>query len=466
MKEKTLPLSSLATSQRNKSIHSFQILNDLEVTVDITDNPLNLSPAVLFQMAARINKKRSFLFVSKILGKHLPVNPHIALLGGASLGILYCQKLGCQTPFGISDMVEAFQDSKRAKNLYELLKLSPLQLHDPTLFIGFAETATALGQSMFDVFRGPIQYLHTTRDFVKGVEPVISFEEEHSHATAHRCYPLDEDFFRGPESIVLVDDEITTGKTALNIIRALHRRRSHSNYVLASLLDWRSEADIEKFAQLERELGITITCLSLMKGKIHVTGSPGECETAELCPSVLGKGRVEHLFVGGYFEYISHKSVDSSGEENPMRYLKATGRFGVEGAYIPNMDEQIMKCGQYLQSKRKGKRTLCMGSGEFMYIPMRIAAAMGEGVSYQSSTRSPIFPYTGEGYAIQNGFPFTSHEDSAIPNFFYNIQTDEYDEVFVFVERVNNLAALSSYLEAVQRTSIPNIHFVHFAKEA
>ena len=41
-----------------------------------------------------------------------------------------------------------------------------------------------------------------------------------------------------PEIVVLVDDEITTGKTALNIIRQIQERFPKKEYVLASLLDW------------------------------------------------------------------------------------------------------------------------------------------------------------------------------------------------------------------------------------
>ena len=35
-----------------------------------------------------------------------------------------------------------------------------------------------------------------------------------------------------------------------------------------------------------------------------------------------------------------------------------------------------------------GKRTLCLGTGEFMYIPMKIAAEMGENILYQSTTKA------------------------------------------------------------------------------
>ena len=55
------------------------------------DNPYHFQLDQLFQMATRINKKRSFLFVSKVLGKHLPVNPKIPLLIGSLLALRYME---------------------------------------------------------------------------------------------------------------------------------------------------------------------------------------------------------------------------------------------------------------------------------------------------------------------------------------------------------------------------------------
>ena len=62
----------------------------------------------LLGFAERINPKRAFLFVSKVLGRHIPVSPHI--------------------------MRHAFTD---------LAKLVPDDLPEPVLVIGMAETAVS-----------------------------------------------------------------------------------------------------------------------------------------------------------------------------------------------------------------------------------------------------------------------------------------------------------------------------------
>ncbi|AKG33357.1 phosphoribosyltransferase family protein [Paenibacillus durus] len=442
---------------------AYKVLNDLDVDIEVTGNPFNLPIESIFQMAARINKKRSFLFVSKVLGKHIPVNPNTSLIAGAVLSILYQKHLKGHLPYSIEQVITAIVDPANANHVFHMIKSNTLPLCEPTIFIGFAETATALGHSMFDIFSGPAKYIHTTREMINEVNPTLDFVEEHSHATSHRCYPLYEQFFQGEESIVLVDDEITTGKTAINIIRDLHHKHPRARYVVASLLDWRSDEDKQRFEDVKHELGITIDCLSLLQGKITVSGGPVESLVSNKGISTPNaNAEVLHYSLDKYFMHIPFSSTNTYGETKTESYLKHTGRFGIDALDIPNLDESITRSANELKSYRRGKRTLCLGTGEFMYIPMRIASEMGQGVAYQSSTRSPIHPYAGKDYAIRNVFPFDYPEDPSINYFFYNIPHGTYDEVFVMMERESRPEKLFSYSEALKKTGIPIIHYVHF----
>lgn len=96
-----------------------------------------------------------------------------------------------------------------------------------------------------------------------------------------------------------------------------------------------------------------------------------------------------------------------------------------------------------------------------MYIPMRIAAEMGDEVYYQSSTRSPIHPFDNATYGIKNAYSFDYPDDAEIGYFFYNISEGQYNEIFVFVER-SHQAGLESYANALKSTGVPALHFVHF----
>jgi hypothetical protein len=77
---------------------TYNVLDDLTVEVNVLNNPYQFELEQLFQMATRINKKRSFLFVSKVLGKHLAVNPQIPLLVGSLLSMRYKEVV-----YGIKD---------------------------------------------------------------------------------------------------------------------------------------------------------------------------------------------------------------------------------------------------------------------------------------------------------------------------------------------------------------------------
>ena len=113
------------------------------------------------------------------------------------------------------------------------------------------------------------EYFHTTREELTGKTPLITFEEEHSHATSHRCYiPLE--MIEQQREIILVDDEMTTGKTAFNIIQSIHAQFPRKEYTVVSILDWRSEENIQQFKQLEKTLGIKINVVSLLAGNVEV----------------------------------------------------------------------------------------------------------------------------------------------------------------------------------------------------
>jgi adenine/guanine phosphoribosyltransferase-like PRPP-binding protein len=80
-------------------------------------------------------------------------------------------------------------------------------------------------------------------------EPVISFEESHSpQGTTHYLYGL-----RGGDSVVLVEDEITTGWTVINAVRALRAAGIRASRAAALLA-----VDTEPLWQRMADEGITL----------------------------------------------------------------------------------------------------------------------------------------------------------------------------------------------------------------
>lgn len=333
------------------------------------------------------------------------------------------------------------------------------------VIIGFAETATALGHAFFQAFQ-KADYFHTTRENLQDKPSLINFEEEHSHATSHRCY-IEDYMLDNDREVILVDDEITTGKTVLNIIRSIHEKFPRKQYTVVSLLDWRSEAHEQQFAQLEAELDISVPFISLFKGRIAISGSAPLLEE-EPAYRVSDKGmpKINHIVLGDIFPELFHEvSASSLGLDEAVcsiPYIQETGRFGINAGEQARTQENLRIAAQYLKQMHTAGKALVLGTGEFMYIPMKLAALMGDDVFYQSTTRSPIYPYMDQAYAVQHKLSFPNPEDEQVAHFVYNIPADEYDDIFVFFERQVDEGKLQPMIAELTKTGANTIHFIYF----
>ncbi|MFF1796335.1 phosphoribosyltransferase domain-containing protein, partial [Kitasatospora sp. NPDC058263] len=191
----------------------------------------------LVGLALRENPKRAHLLVSTVLGKHVPQRPSVVHGAGLDLGRLVRELLGEEA-------------AARA------------------VVLGYAETATGLGHSVADALDAP--YLHSTRRPVAGLTPVGGFEEEHSHATSHLLLPADPALLAGDGPLVLVDDEFSTGNTALNTIRELHARHPRAHYVVVALVDLRDESDRRRLVDTAAELGTRLDLVAAAGGGVEL----------------------------------------------------------------------------------------------------------------------------------------------------------------------------------------------------
>ena len=452
-------MKTTTTSTYCQTQHKLQLLPNMTIDIEVLENPLNLSIDDLFIMAARVNKKRGFLFVSKLLGKHLPLVPAQSLLTSGMLAIEYYEQItgesveekdfimkGC-----ISDDPVEIQDA------YQVLSGLKLTLPNDPLIIGFAETATGLGHAFFDCI-GNAEYIHTTREEIKGYESLLNFKEEHSHAVNQFCY-IEEQHIENDKPIVLIDDEMTTGKTSLNIIRDIHGKFPREQYAVVSILDWRSDDNREQFRQLEEELGVKIHTTSLLSGHITFSGETiGEANYDYQPKDRENRLHVERFNLAPLFTPTSYVN-----DKDGIPYIKDTGRFGISRDHKEQMDGACSKAADYLKQNRVGEKTLCLGTGEMMYLPMKISSLMGDGVLYHSTTRSPILPVEREGYAIQNGFTFKNPEDDGVVHYVYNIPRGEYDELFMFFEKGVSDDALQEIKTLAKDRGIRQLNVVMFS---
>lgn len=429
----------------------FNVLDRIELDVELTDNPFGFEINELFQMGARVNPKRSFLFVSKLIGKHLSVHPDMPKATGLLLAHLLQEDIGSLSPFHIkkiSNFVKegAWKNPDDAKWLHDRAMLDP---KDHTVFIGFAETATGLGHAVYSSFDNA-HFVHTTREDLQ-MTSVFDFEEEHSHAVDHRCYLENDDCFKKSQHIVLIDDEMTTGKTSLNLIRSLHQKYPQKRYTILCLLDWRNESERDAYVHAEEELGAKIRVLSLTDGKMMIYKESHFEETEIVVEEE--KEKVESHFTK---RRPGIHQVKKTGED--VRYSKLTGRFGLSHTSTPYVEQFCKEAGMEIGSLRKCKQTLVLGLGEFMYLPSRIASYMGDGVVHKTTSRSPIHPQKVSGYPIHDRLTFV--DDDEIRYHVYNIEKDQVTEVFIISEKKISNELQGKLTNALKKRGVEHVMFV------
>lgn len=451
--------------------NNLNVLDILKIDIKIDELTHDIDINKLFTVAVRRNKKRIFLFVSKVLGKHIAIDPLYVRLAGVLLADAYnIKKQGVSLQ---KEEIEALFNTKELdkKGAIKVID-NRYSLNEETLFIGFAETATGLGHSMFRAFESNATFIHTTREPIISQEPTFIFEEEHSHATSHACYTKDRNFFTRFNNIVLVDDEITTGNTALNLIEALHKQCGATKYSVVAILDWRNDEQINKASELAQKLGIEIDFISIVKGSMDYRITKELDEEDMLEPELLKIETNQHVeenedrnLVTINLDFKTPYMYNTKASDNIVRklkYIDANGRFGIEAKQNEEYDRELEKIGQSLKSCRISNRTLCIGTEEFIYIPARISEAMGEGVKYQSTTRSPILTTRRESYPLNSVLAYYRQEDKNVINYIYNILPNEYEEVFWFLERDYSMKFKDAIYKAFKQKGVKKVNFICF----
>lgn len=469
---------------------TLRILDKIAVDIQISENTFNFKLEDLFLMAGRKNPKRAFLFVSKLLGKHISVNPKQAILTGRLIGLMIGEKIGKIKEINYDIIAKALKDDNFSNEALVYADSKLISLNKPTLFVGFAETATALGNSVFAQFKGDnICYIHTTRDELLECRSAFNFEEEHSHAVSHFCYPLKEEFLSKFERIVLVDDEITTGKTALNLIEAINKKYPKKEYLVASILDWRSQEYIKRYKDLEEKLGVKINVVSLLNGQ--ATCSSPSIQGMKINYENCSNKKIKHIheefyyidfpvikseksfteinngdvIVRNYFFKINNciefTRILCNEEKKTYSYLDFSGRFGIAHNELKEIEKILSNLVNTM--KPFDEKVLVLGTEEFMYIPM-VMSSLIQGAKYQSTTRSPIYVGKDQEYAIKFAAKFNNPFDKGVINYVYNIGQDMYKEILFVTEREIDVKSKKELINLFYSVGIQKINFVYFTK--
>ncbi len=356
------------------------VAGGLGITVQVTPSfPEAAQFAGAVEIGLRRNPNRAQLLVSRVLGKHIPVPVCDVLSAAHALGSAVRSACAGQTP----------------------------------VVVGFAETATGLGHGVAAVSAsdgGTAPYLHTTRRAAPGAARVVRFSEEHSHAVDQSLALLDDADLRGNRPLVLVDDELTTGKTAVNAIGAIQAAWPRELYVLASLIDCRGQERRTEVARSVRALGADVVSVSLLDGLVRVPD---------------GAAAAVRDFVGTLPE---PPAAPQPAATAPVRWHSVALPAGVPAIAIHGWGAaqelaavELMRAVAGSLPVPRDARTLVLGDEELMYLPQLLARALGGQVRTSTTTRTPAVAIDRPGYPLRTALGFASTQDGQRPVFAYNV---------------------------------------------
>lgn len=329
------------------------------------------------------NNKRSYLLVNPLQGKHLAVSPAKALSMMESLG-------------------------EKVKKKYPETKL----------VIGFAETATAIALKVADTISSECYCINTTREVLPEGKDFIYFSEEHSHASSQKlCADNLEEYIKNTETIILLDDELSTGKTMRNLVVKLREKYpcvSEKKFVTASILYRLNSEDKQKMD----EMGIE-----------HISLLDLEAEDYESLASnfTVAEGVIAEPYVG----FHAHSLRNNIPALNPRTGVKASEY--IKEWHKWNSDNIAID---------KKSKILVLGTEECMLPALILGKELeeqGHNVFSHATTRSPIgVNKDDENYPIKNGFKLKSFYDKERVTYIYNLQ---YYDLVIVVSDIDEIKA-------------------------
>lgn len=296
--------------------------------------------------ACRENPKRHFILINKLIGRYTPTAPSVMRATYNQLA----ERVGYDSDCYV---------------------------------VSFAEAATGLGAGVADSLArdqdNEIYFQHTTRHKLDE-ELWFTVDEEHSHAVNHMFYKPTPDLYDAiikSKKLVIIDDEITTGRTIkVFLLQILPYLTDLEEIVITSIVDLMATENHLK----DLDIDIPIRYISLVKANITLEKDPDFNPTL---PNKVNSG------------------LDLSDS------ISSAGRCAIRMPYS-----------EKLNAISSTKNTLVIADGEHQYIPFLLAEQLeksGVEVAFQSINRSPILVCD----EIVNKYNITANTDGA-EHYLYN----------------------------------------------
>jgi len=204
------------------------------------------------------------------------------------------------------------------------------------------------------------------------------------------------------ETLVLIDDEISTGKTFLRLIKAYQQVNPGLRKVfIVSLVNF---AHPDDRSVLEDQAGVAVEWVCFRQGRMRFEDKQNDA--------------------------IDSITVNVSGNGACKKALLAwPGRLGLDAPISLESHVVEQLCGSGFNRDQQ-RPVLVLGTGECnapAYLLGRELERQGLKVKVQSTTRSPIH----QGNDIGRVCQFKDNYDDGIPNFIYNLNHDDYADIIL-----------------------------------
>lgn len=357
------------------------------------------------------NTKRSYLVVNPLQAKHVPVSPGVAM----------------EVYQALAKEISANADVDGKKILY----------------IGFAETATAIGAGVAAALGG--YYMQTTREEVENAT-YFFFSETHSHATEQKLVKEDMDaIFGNVDMVIFVEDEVTTGNTIMNIVSLLEKEYGDNiKFGVASLLNGMGEEHLSLYRQHGIDLFYLVKTdhenFTKIANQYNTNENKVDCRAAQERQMV--DKRTDSMVVGDRMEKMKVSYLKAAGYQNTRHVVQAARYTALCEQLYRQVWKYIQESGR-IGGNQNGKRyekILVLGTEECMFPAIYVGKRMedhscAEIVRTHSTTRSPIEVSDDEGYPLHTRYALDSFYEKGRKTFVYDL--DAYDLVIVMTDSGN-----------------------------
>lgn len=407
-------------------------MGTLEQNIEITKNEYNFNLSDLVLLGYTPKKERMFYLLNKLVGNHLEVKPNVI----RATGYLLADLIYNTNHFNHDLLLNYIKGNISDEDMLNLEFEKYIETDEKLFIIGLSESATAIGMATAGAIKNSY-YISTSRENPIKMDSLFEFQEQHFSITSHKCFLKNTEHFKNADRIVIVEDEITTGNTLLNLIKSIKDLTNAKNFTLVSILNFSDNILKDNIKKLHDLYGINIEVNSILYGKLDYNSlNIPSIEINDIKEDSIAE-TTDLLNID-----IFSKSKHQLKNNKYMEFANSSGIFGVSFNEIRNIENQAKELSAKINTNNEEK-ILVIGHGENIYLPSRIAYYINNNSTFKSTTKSFIVALSHDDYPIHQRSKFSTNDSDY---YLYNKNFIEryYDKVYFIVDFDINIKLTSN----------------------